>query len=317
LGSLVARAQDGTLRIPVRAQACSALGLDRACTVYEDRPTVCRLYPFQVHAGRRLQATVSLGCPGVTLGGEHVGVPLATRALVGGLAARGARVGAARARATLREFDERTREWGASATSDQLRSAFQPHADALARPELLPRFLAALAEGDLVLGRRGAVGALFEADEEGGLPDLLEEAARDAFEQDDVLWVEPDLAWSAPKLHGASVVELRGRRFEVAALPTAWTREAGDVLAGYLRRLMHRDHTEGAAAWVVDASGYQATLPAAFGRVLGEASLQVMLRAGLVAEEAGAEEVTPELAWRGVRAYETSYHSLPTLGAVL
>ncbi|HWH08592.1 MAG TPA: hypothetical protein VNX21_05285, partial [Candidatus Thermoplasmatota archaeon] len=102
---------------------------------------------------------------------------------------------------------------------------------------------------------------------------------------------------------------------DVDALPTAWTDEAAGVLAAYLRRLLHRDHAEGAAAWLVDASGYQATPAAAYGRVLAEAALQVVLRAGMVAE--GADEVDARLARRGVMAYETSFHSLPTIGSIL
>lgn len=322
---LAVRTPDGDLRIPRKGPACSALREDRRCGVYDERPAVCHLYPYQVHAGRRVQVTVTLACPGVLEAhptgepdsdGTFVAHPFgvanraedgARRAAEVALAQPGAAELAARAKATFAEFDRRMAEWGQRATPDQLRAAFLPHADALARPEAFPALFAGLVDGDLQATPR-AVAALLDAEPEASLDDLLEEAARDAFDgNDDVLWVEPwrDYAWRVPRLADVPM----------DALPTAWTPEASGVLATYLRRLMHRDHTEGAAAWLVDASGYQATPAAAYARVLAEAALQVVLRAGMLAE--GAEEVDAPLARRGVMAYETSFHSLPTVGSIL
>ena len=343
LEDLVHRAPDGNLRIPVRGVSCSALQPDMRCGVYERRPSVCRVYPYQVHAGRRVQATVTLACPGVAerLPGHapdpHAVHPVhetddmtaAAREVVAlVLAAPGAAEMAAQARETFLEFDRRMKEWGVVAPPDKLRAAFQPHVGRLAAPDALPAFFAGLAEGDLLLEGKGhlAVEALFGAESDGDLSDLLEHAAHEAFaDNEDALWVEPDFGWTVPRATGGKVGLERHRRdgtrpvatFEAADAPTGWTPEASAVLAAYLARLLHRDHTEGAAAWLVDASGYQATLPAAYGRVLAEASLQVVLRAGLLAAEAGADEVTDALARRGVAAYDTSYHSLPTLGSVL
>ena len=320
LGPLVIKGDDGRLRIPMRGSACACLAADKGCSVYENRPAVCRIYPYQVHAGRRIQATISLGCPGVApgIGDAEEG---ARRAIGLALAQPDALAMAARARETFAQFDQRMKEWGVTATPDKLRSSFAPHLDALARPEALPAFLAAIAEGDLALDSRDAVARLLEGEAESDLADLLVEAARDAFDgAPHVLWIEPDHAWTIPQMRGDEIELRRGEqvtRFAPASLPLDWTEEAVGVLSDHLRRLTLRDQTEGAAAWIVDASGYQATLPAAYARVLGEASLQVALRAGLAGEEAGVAEITPDLAWRGVRAYETSYHSLPTLGSIL
>lgn len=318
LGPLVVRNAEGDLRIPMRGRACGALKEDRGCGVYEHRPAVCHLYPYQVHAGRRLQVTVSLACPGIAeshdlTGGTH---PFgqaaqaedgARRALDLALAQPGATQNAARARETFAEFDRRMMEWGERATPDQLRAMASPHVDSFARPELLPSLFEGLAAGDLACSPK-ALGALFEGEAQASLADLLEEGARDAFaENADVLWVEPwrEYAWRAPTLEDV----------DLDALPTVWSQEASGILASYLRRLLHRDHAEGAAAWLVDASGYHATPAAAYARVLGEAALQVALRAGMLAE--GAEDVDAETARRGVMAYETSFHSLPTLGSIL
>ena len=324
--------------------SCGVLQPDMRCGVYERRPAVCRVYPYSVHAGRRVQATVTLACPGVAEGrhAPHPGDPPAVQpvhdmadmtqgarevvALV--LAQPGAAEMAQQARETFAEFDRRMKEWGAGATPDQLRAAFLPHAERLARPGALPAFFAGLEPGARLLEGRPAraVEALFDAEPEGDLADLVAHAAQEAFDgQDDALWVEPDFAWSQPRWSGGRIELVRHHAtqpradavFDPAALPLDWTEEATHVLTAYLTRILHRDHTEGAAAWLVDASGYQATLPAAYGRVLGEAALQVVLRAGMLAAEAGADEVGPALARRGVSAYETSYHSLPTLGSIL
>lgn len=344
LGSLVRRAEDGTLRIPVKGVSCSVLQPDMRCGEYERRPAVCRVYPYSVHAGRRVQATVTLACPGVSerplaphAPALHAVHPVpdiedmttgarSVVALV--LAQPGAAEMAARAKETFAEFDRRMREWGVVAPPDKLRAAFLPHVERLATPALLPAFFAGLGEGDLILEGKAsrAVEALFEQETDADLGDALAEAADDAFAGNvDALWVEPDFAWTVPGLREGRIELTRHRRdaapvaarFEPEALPTDWTDEARAVLASYLTRLLHRDHVEGAAAWLVDASGYQATLPAAYGRVLGEAALQVALRAGLAAAEAGADEVGEALARRGVAAYETSFHSLPTLGSIL
>lgn len=342
LGPLVVRAEDGTLRIPLSGPRCGALRADRMCGVYEVRPSVCHLYPYQVHAGRRIQVTVSLGCPGIAeqhvadeadtegdlrhpFGVDNHAEDGARRAAELALAQPGAMEHAQRARETFAEFDRRMKDWGVHATPDKLRSAFLPHLEALARPAALPAWFAGIAEGDLMLDDRRAVEAVLDAEAEADLADLLEQAAQDAFDEPQtVLWVEPDFRWTQVDGADGQVVLHRtlgearaSREIALADLPTEWSDAAIGVLASYLRRLCHRDQTEGAAAWIVDASGYQATLPAAYARVLGEAALQVVLRAGLLAAEAGADEVDAALARRGVAAYETSYHSLPTLGAIL
>lgn len=328
LGPRVVRADDGTLRIPLSGVACSALQADRRCGVYETRPSVCHLYPYQVHAARRVQVTLTLACPGVAEAhpvdapdsdGTFVEHPFgvaghaeegALRAARLALSLPGAEDRVRQARETFAEYDRRMTEWGVRAAGDQLRAAFLPHVGALARPEALPALFAGIAEGDLVLGGKpaNAIARLLETEPEADLVDVVEDAARDAFgENEDALWVEPwrDHRWRVP----------RPADVDVEALALAWSPEASGVLASYLRRLLHRDQTEGASAWLVDASGYQATPAAAYARVVGEAALQVVLRAGVLAED--AEEIDASIARRGVAAYETSYHSLPTLGSVL
>ena len=330
LRPLVVRAEDGTLRIPLSGPACSSLLPDMRCGVYDRRPAVCRLYPYQVHAGRRLQAVVTLACPGIAEGAQEGGESAeegAQRAAALALAQPGAAEMAARARETFAEFDRRMKEWGVDATPDRLRAAFLPHVAALATPARLPAFFAGLAPGDLVLDGKPAraVEALLDAEPQALLEDLLAHAAAEGLDEPEtVVWVEPDLTWTSARATAEGVRLLRRRDGAWAPtdvpldeLPTAWTEDASAVLARYLERLCHRDHAEGAAAWLVDASGYQATPAAAYGRVLGEAALQVVLRAGALAAEAGADEVDATLARRGVAAYETAFHSLPTLGAIL
>lgn len=329
LGSLVARAPDGSLRIPVRGVACGSLQPDARCGSYDARPSVCRVYPYQAHAGRRVQVVVTLACPGVGAGADGDDMPSGADAVARMLLALpGSDATVARAKETFAEFDRRMKEWGVHAPPDRLRAAFLPHVEALARPEALPSFFAGIADGALAFDRKPAhaVAALLEATPEHDLADLMEAAAREAFEScEDALWVEPDLRWTVPSWRDGRVHLARhtprgaGATFDadVASLPSDWSPEASSVLADYLARLCRRDHTEGAAAWLVDASGYQATLPAAYARVLAEASLQVVTRAGVLAAEAGAAEVDAALARRGVAAYETSYHSLPTIGAIL
>lgn len=327
LGALVTRASDGTLRIPLRGPACSSLrDDDRGCGAYARRPSVCHLYPYQVHAGRRIQATVTLACPGIfeTGGAGEPADAGARRAVELALAQPGAHESAARAKETFSELDRRMREWGVLASPDRLRAAFLPHADALAQPGALPSVFAALEAGDLVLegDAARAVAPLFEAEPEVDLSDLLVQGADEAFDEPQtVIWVEPDFAWTRASSSGGIVKLMRSgrddRALDARELPMDLTLPATRVVSGYLARLMHRDQTEGAALWLVDASGYQATPAAAYARVLAEASLQVALRAGLLAAEDGAREVGPAHARRGVAAYETAYHSLPTLGSIL
>src|SRR5438552_10875771 len=150
-------------RIPVKGLACAALGADRNCSVYGARPAACRLYPFMVHAGRRVQVTVALACPGVTEGPGAAAGSQAEAAATLALARPGAAEMAARAKETFAEFDRRMKEWGVFASADKLRSAFAPHVDALAHPQALPSYFAAITEGDLVPRTGREVGELFEA----------------------------------------------------------------------------------------------------------------------------------------------------------
>lgn len=324
---MAVRTPEGQLRIPIAGSCCSALGADRRCTVYADRPTVCRLYPYAVHAGRRIQVTVSLACPGIAPGGGEPMEDGAQRAAALALAQPGAREEAERARSTFAEFDRRMKEWKVAASPDKLRAAFLPHVGTLAQPAALPALFAGIADGGLVLegDAARAVADLFASEADVDLVDLYEEGAKDAFDEPDtVLWVEPDLSWTTARTDGGRIALTRiaegaKRTSALAAedLPAEWDAAATDVLATYLARLMHRDHAEGASAWLVDASGYQATPAAAFARVIGEASLQVALRASLLAADEGRDAVAAEHARRGVMAYETAFHSLPTLGAIL
>ncbi len=308
------------------------LGEDRRCGTYVTRPGVCHLYPYQVHAGRRVQVAISLGCPGVASadGAEgdredmSVGAQEAARLAQ---AQPGAAAMALRAKDAFVEFDRRMKEWGVEETPDRLRAGFLPHVVSFARPALLPRVFTGLAPGELVLAPKPerAVEALFEGDSEVELQELLEHAALEGFDEPEtVLWVEASHEWTSVSVEGRKVTLTREKgadrrvaTFDVHELPVDWSDEASAVLAEYLARLCHRDQTEGAAAWVVDASGYQATPASAFGRVLAEASLHVVLRAGLLAAESGSSSIDADLARRGVAAYETSYHSLPTLGCIL
>lgn len=310
LGPLVVRWDDGSLHIPLKGQACSALKADRGCGVYDARPTVCRLYPYQIHAGRRLQVSLTLACPGVERGeGAQTG---AERAVEVALAQPGAQEMARVAKETFAEYDRRMKEWGHFEPPQRLISAFGAHLDALSRPAALPAFLAGLADGE---ARLDSLDALFETETEADLSDLLGEAAVDAFDANEtVLWVDPqkEFQWVQPRLVDGKVFDVDPR-----GVPMEWEEDACAELRDYLACLTNRDHTEGAAAWLVDQSGYQATPVAAFGRVIAEASLHVVLRAGLHAAQAHSETITADLARRGIRAYETSYHSLPTIGAIL
>jgi Fe-S-cluster containining protein len=337
---LVTRADDGTLRIPMLRHACSALQADRRCGVYDVRPSVCHLYPYSVHAGRRLQVTVSLACPGIS-GAHRADMPdtdgaylehpfgVANRAEDGAaraaelaLAQPGAQESAARAKQTFAEFDRRMTEWEVAATPDRLRAGFLPHLATLAQPANLPAFFAGLEAGDLVLSGDAAraVGGVFQDEPEADLLDLFRDGAGDAFDEPEtVIWVDPDFSWVRAEAKGERVLLHRATttEIEIERVPVLWDEDASAVLAAYLTRLLHRDHAEGAAAWLVDASGYQATPAAAYGRVIGEAALQVALRAGLLAAAEGRDAIDAAYARRGVTAYETAFHSLPTLGSIL
>ena len=326
LGALVTRTPDGTLRIPMRGHACSALREDRACGVYDVRPSVCHLYPYQVHAGRRLQVTVTLACPGVfeTEGKGEAADLGAQRAAELALAQPGAAETAARAKETFAELDRRMKEWGVAAPPDRLRAAFLPHVDALAQPGALPSIFAALEDGDLTLEGDAArsVERLFALETDTDVGDLFAHGATEAFDEPEtVIWVEPDLTWTRAEAADGVVRLMRGgkgaRELDVRDLPTEMSLGAAGIVSRYLAKLMHRDHTEGAALWLVDASSYHATPAAAYARVVAEASLQVALRAALLAAEDGAPEIDVAHARRGVSAYETAFHSLPTMGAVL
>jgi len=335
LGDFAVAHADGTLSLRMVDGGCAALGDDLACTAYDVRPTSCHLYPFHIHAGRRVQVTATLACPGVqpTVGdtaADGLDAPpaesAAAAAAAHALARDGAQLAVDAARATFATFDERMDEWGVRATPDRLRKAFLPHATRLANLHALPAFFEAIAPGELMLSDKRpqeAIGALFETattlEPRLLLADMAQTRATHARAADAV---DDALTWWHIEVGNEELTTtLRGH---VEAVTTAWSDlpthaelTAQEHLASYLERLMHRDHVEGTAAWIVDQSGYQATPAAAYARVLAEASVHAWLMAGSHAARDGRSLVTqPDMAF-GLRAADGHVATWPTIGAIL
>jgi Fe-S-cluster containining protein len=66
----VQRGRHEFLRSHPNGGACRLLSGDR-CRAHAERPSVCREYPLSGHIGLRVQATLSLTCPGVDLSSLH------------------------------------------------------------------------------------------------------------------------------------------------------------------------------------------------------------------------------------------------------
>lgn len=301
----------GRVGLALSDGACACLGADRACAIYNDRPLACRLFPLHVHLGERVQVSANAGCPGVGDEGEPL-AHVARRALDAALTPA-ARREAERARLNFREFHRRCERMGAPASRDELIAAFVPLASALARP--------------------GAVGALYAiiADGRLGIEDVptslsdkaapWEEIARETFVPDPSgrpTRVDPaTLAWGDARVEADRVLSDGRPDVALADLPLPVDSGAADVLPRYFETLVRREHALGHAARIVDATGYEATLPAAFGRMLADAAAATHLRSGLVARWRGAARVAAPDAEAGIRWHDMAFLSQPTIGAVL
>lgn len=342
-GPFLVRRKDGSLGLRLRTgrdggpgAACAVLRSDRACGAYDARPDACRLFPLHVHAGRRVQVSAQLACPGVweerraTAPSAPAAAPLAdvaADALARVLAAPDAARMVRAARENYHEFDRRLEAIDQAADERALAAAFAPALPALVTPEGLAGFLTGLAEGNLVLEDAGELHLTASEDDPA---DLIVELAPFVLPDEAPALpaaVDRDLAWIAHRVTKRGVVEVVEyaedggtrvqRRARVVDALLEWEDAALAEAQAYLALLTRRDHTTGAAARVMDAAGYRVTMPSAFGRVLADAAASVMLRAGVAASARGADVVSAADAREAVAAADVLVLSQPTIGAVL
>ncbi len=339
--SHVVRRSDGSLglrlrtgRAGVAGAACVALRADRACSVYEHRPDACRLFPFHVYAGRRVQVVANLACPGV---GPAEGTaassasPLADAAagiVARVLAAPDAAQIVAAARASYREFDRRLRSLGEPTDEVALARAFRPAIPALLHPDGLAGFYSGLAPG-LLVAEDAAELSLTEpamSPEE-----FLAEVLSETFPTEappTPNHVDASLTWLAevarPDGRVDSIEYLDdgpvgpiGPPVGVDAALLPWDDAARRLGEAYMTAVTRRDHTGGVAARMLDRMSYGVSHASAYGRVLADASAGLLLRAGVVACRRGADEVAAADAREAVGSLDMFLLSLPALGAVL
>ncbi|HVL48187.1 MAG TPA: YkgJ family cysteine cluster protein [Candidatus Thermoplasmatota archaeon] len=325
-GRHVRRRSDGTVALALSGSACAMLDGARACSAYEARPTACRLFPFHVHLGPRIQVSLHRGCPGVAPGaaGASSATDLAKRVVAQALTPA-ALAEADRAALNFREFARRAAVVGWEASLADLAPAFAPVLPDLLDPGRLAEMYARLASGEA--GLEEATAAL---DEPGDPAAFLADLALETFQEDPEgrpTHVADGFAWRAAVAADDRVtlfdVPARGEPRIVAEtrlgnLPVgALDDGAREALARYLAIALARDHAAGAAARLVDRMGYEVTVPAAYARVAADTAGGLLLRAALEAKAAGRAVATAREADLAIRAQDMAFLSLPTIGAVL
>ncbi|HLE96512.1 MAG TPA: YkgJ family cysteine cluster protein [Candidatus Thermoplasmatota archaeon] len=321
--ALVERKPDGALGLRLEGAACAALDGARRCTVYEARPSTCRQFPVHLHALDEVQVTLHRGCPGLAAsGGDEP-----ASALVAAATARlttGAETEARRARDNWREFRRRARISGLWDEPTALRAAVAGIVPGLWTGAGIERIYAAVEDGDLVA--EDAVAAFEGATVETKAPALLADVAAETFEGELPQVVDPAgfrwlrAKWAAGRL---ALADARGPQqpaasFALHELPLWRFRDGAErACADAVVRLAGRDLALGAAARLVDVTGYQVTFASAFLRVVADQAAGIALRSALLTASAGKEASGREDASLAVAWQETAFLALPTVGAVL
>lgn len=319
---LVERRPGGALGLRLAGTACAALDDARRCGVYDARPSACRQFPVHLHALEDVQATLHRGCPGLGASGDVTAAALVADA-AGRLTPR-AETEARRARENWREFRRRARLAGLWDEPAELRAAVAAIAPRVGSRVALERLYAAVEDGDLVAS--DAVAAFEAAEVETKADRILADVAEETFAGDLPQLVHPEglrwlrATWASGRL---ALVEARSPAparvsFALDDLPLWKVDDAARrAWADAVVRLAGRDLALGAAARLVDMTGYQVTFASAFLRVAADQSAGLALRTALLAaaagkKVAGAEEARVAAAWQ-----ETAFLALPTVGAVL
>jgi putative zinc- or iron-chelating protein len=300
--SIVSR--DGERRLAARPEggACQFL-IDLRCGVHQARPAPCREYPVSVHIGHRLQATVVLSCPGVSLEPlRSSGTPIAARPGLGldaELASVRQRVTPVLARKVVeagrrrRRIERDLRGQGRWVDEEEVRRTLS-HQSLIPRPdEYSPQRLPESSEGLELLpmyydGRAGPV-ALGEGF--GG--------------------------WEALELAAVGGATPLGLVVPPARPPTL-DESAEALLSGYLRYWLARDCFLAAVQWEVMSGGEGTVLEATLAdlhsigsTVLARGSVRAKLRGddGLRLSQDDIE--------RGIRATDQDWLDRPTWGSRL
>ena len=298
-------AAQGFEQIPCRPDggACVFLAAER-CTVRDVRPFPCRSFPVGVHIGGRVQAALVLACPGVSLAPLQ-GWPNGTRAGPRGLD---------------EEMRSVTSEMARSPLPALLQEAERRRRGLARRTGMDPETM----DGDL----RRAV-----EDELRGLP--FEDVASWEPPSAEVgianlpLFFDPKhgrvaLAASAggwellAVAEGGGVVERLGTFLPPVEAPSM-DADARQLLVGYLRYVLARDHT----IWSVYEENPDAATPDSLAdRLLGrlnEVAGTVLRRASVRSREAGvpSDRLGLEQLESGIRATDLELLDRPTLGRVL
>lgn len=298
------RQSEGVRRVAAHPDggACELLtGL--RCTVHSVRPAPCREFPVSVHIGTRLQATLVLSCPGITLDPIHTFEATQTPAAFFGLDSE---LESIRARITpaverLRSEAGRRRrriarqlsEAGRWVDDDEVR-------DRLGRARLIPN-------GEEFLP--------------GGLPSVEDGLERLPMYFDGregpVVLAQGEDGWEALELSpegGAASVGLSPLPDEVPVVQG----DAEQLLAGYLRYWIARDCFLAAVHQEMLARARGTVVEAALEELRALAS-DVMARACVRARLRGEEgtRLDPDDIERGIRATDQDWLDRPTWGSRL
>jgi hypothetical protein len=277
--------------------ACALLRETR-CSAHSARPSPCRRFPIAVHGGARLQATLVLSCPGVSLSTlarrtrtDPVGLAEELAAVREFLAEPSTGAEVERARRSRERISRRMTREGRWKGEDEVRAVLRNYRVDVARGYPLEA-LPSRADGL-------EFWPLYFSDSEGC-----------------VALGEGEAGWEAVALRESGGVRRRLGEFLVPERPPALEERAEQLLQAYLRYVLARDQLFGAVA--VEISDAELTLEAAVAGELDRVGAQVLARAAVrqMAESAGSGRLTVADVERGIRATDMDLLDRPSWGAL-
>jgi Fe-S-cluster containining protein len=321
--SIVRKQDRQSLAMKKGRGSCVFLDSGRRCTIYGNRPTYCRQFPFHFHVSDRIRVELDLSCRGVWDGKGNDAISEARELAVrSGGRLRDALRGAT---SVYKEFYGNCREAGVYADQGMLRASVSENLDNFTDLAYIAEVMNSSLEEPSVSLSGITPGKRFDADE---LNAAARDAALDSMQSSDPLNVpvycdgkwnwnlfmakKDKIEWSV--LDGSGDMTVKGYADpDEITLPQIDAR-AKKVLKDYISVLNGRDSTMGFAYHTMDSLNYEDDMTNVYYGSLSVAIIDLMWRSAMLDRLLGTGNSADGM-MEAIIFYDMDRLDAPTIGA--
>jgi len=305
---------------------------NRRCTIYDQRPQMCRQFPIHIHALDRIQLNLNLSCRGISSCDGNSLVEYAS-VILGRIPHESISDQLDVTRKNLLEFHERCRDYGIFQSPERLVEAANQILPIISEPDGIGRLITFTGEnpkiGDMTISE------LVNSIRSKPLLAELDEFARDAnyfqFELENPAWLplyideklnlntfssqDRRIEWLELAEEGTLKLQNKFELDEIHLLELS--EEALAVFTEYAKVLIGRDHFRGYAYHVCNDYGMNDDLLTVYLGVLANTMLDLWWRSSLIGKIHGKTGISRDLAKEGIISFDMDILDAPTIGAFL